>query len=196
MNQAAATPNWPDRPTCHDADYQAQAFGPTVWRDKGVKMHQSHDHIQSFRSCSYCGSIHPEDLVSALAAGATMHGSDWKYGYPHKFYVDGIPNLNAGNLVCRSNRTLPRGAAPTQDDQERFSDWRLVGVPGSQHWEGRNYEKDGDLTHGKFYSQHLADLDADTFAIVAPLLLTHTGIRFTLDGGQLAWMAPSVNYQR
>ena len=40
------------------------------------------------RHCSYCGSFHPDDLANALQANtARLGGSDWKYGYPHKFYV-------------------------------------------------------------------------------------------------------------
>jgi len=45
----------------------------------------------SFRSCPYCGSVHPDDLVEALKHGASLTGSDWKYGFPHKFYVRGGP---------------------------------------------------------------------------------------------------------
>ena len=40
-----------------------------------------------YRHCSYCGSIHPEDLLILLENGARLQGADWKYGYPHKFYV-------------------------------------------------------------------------------------------------------------
>lgn len=42
-----------------------------------------------YRHCSFCGSLHPEDLAKLLNEGkAELHGSDWKYGWPHKFYVD------------------------------------------------------------------------------------------------------------
>lgn len=42
--------------------------------------------------CAYCGSMHPADLVAALKAGAKLDPADWKYGWPHKYYVNGIPN--------------------------------------------------------------------------------------------------------
>lgn len=45
----------------------------------------------TFRSCPYCGSVHPDDLLEALNKGARLGGSDWKYGFPHKFYVYGGP---------------------------------------------------------------------------------------------------------
>lgn len=41
-----------------------------------------------FRHCEYCGSLHPEDLYELLIQNkVTLGGSDWKYGWPHKFYI-------------------------------------------------------------------------------------------------------------
>lgn len=46
------------------------------------------------RFCSYCGSVHPADLAAAIqTAGATLSPSDQKYGWPHKFYVEGAPGM-------------------------------------------------------------------------------------------------------
>ncbi len=43
---------------------------------------------QGYKNCNYCGSMCPEELTELIQAGkAIMGGSDWKYGYPHKFYV-------------------------------------------------------------------------------------------------------------
>lgn len=53
------------------------------------------------RSCGYCGSMHPTDLAAALNAGAKAHWADFKYGWPHKLYIDGIPNPHAGMLESR-----------------------------------------------------------------------------------------------
>lgn len=42
---------------------------------------------QPFRTCNYCGSIHPLDLlVYLIQRRADLQGADWKYGWPHKFY--------------------------------------------------------------------------------------------------------------
>lgn len=74
---------WPERPACHDDDPAAKApfnFGPAVWRPADQR---------GVRTCSFCGSIHPEDLMRALDSGATLECADWKYGWPHKFYVTG-----------------------------------------------------------------------------------------------------------
>jgi hypothetical protein len=42
-----------------------------------------------FPQCSYCGSINIEGAITALSTSGTHYsGSDWKYGWPHKFYLD------------------------------------------------------------------------------------------------------------
>ncbi|MCA0214725.1 MAG: hypothetical protein LCH79_16300 [Proteobacteria bacterium] len=53
------------------------------------------------RSCGYCGSMHPADVAAAIRAGAKGDWADWKYGWPHKAYFDGIPNPHAGMLESR-----------------------------------------------------------------------------------------------
>ncbi len=39
-----------------------------------------------YNHCTYCGSIHFEDVKRVLAEGGRLGGADWK-GWPHKFYV-------------------------------------------------------------------------------------------------------------
>lgn len=76
---------WPERPTCHDSDPHAAVsrYDPSEW-------HAPRDG-QSFRTCSYCGSIHPGDLMDLAGRNElSLDMADWKYGWPHKFYVKGI----------------------------------------------------------------------------------------------------------
>jgi hypothetical protein len=41
------------------------------------------------RHCSYCGSITVDDAIRFLKTpGTHFSGSDWKYGWPHKFYIE------------------------------------------------------------------------------------------------------------
>ena len=40
------------------------------------------------RYCSYCGSLHPEDLYELLDVCDRAEFADRKYGYPHKIYID------------------------------------------------------------------------------------------------------------
>lgn len=51
-----------------------------VWRDP--------DELFPQRTCSFCGSLPPEETEQLLRRpSVTASGSDWKYGWPHKFYV-------------------------------------------------------------------------------------------------------------
>lgn len=40
-----------------------------------------------YTHCSYCGSVHFDDIRKIVSEGGALGGSDWKYGYPHKFYA-------------------------------------------------------------------------------------------------------------
>ena len=50
--------------------------------------------------CSYCGSLHPEDALKLLQKGVKASGSDWKYGWPHKFYIQAEEN-GAGKFYSK-----------------------------------------------------------------------------------------------
>lgn len=182
-------------------------------------------HCSPFRTCSYCGSIHPGDLYDLLmlprregpcavcALGpaphppqcppdreptdeevqtwrrwhqtrtsyhncrVTMGGSDWKYGWPHKFYVQGIPNPIAGQPCITSAESRMDAAG------HRVSVW------GEPH-------PAPAFTGGKFYSDHLRDLEPPAMDALAPLLLEHTGIAFERDEHGLKYRAPHMGYQR
>lgn len=45
-----------------------------------------------YLTCSYCGSMHPKVALEFLKKDVPSSGSDWKYGYPHKFYIRGQEN--------------------------------------------------------------------------------------------------------
>lgn len=50
-----------------------------IWRDATERWPQ--------RTCSFCGSVMPEDFASWLSKGNDASGSEWKHGWPHKFYI-------------------------------------------------------------------------------------------------------------
>lgn len=70
----------------HDHDYFATRFGQAHYKEgQGSR---------SYRHCSYCGSCHPADLAKSIREhGTKVHFADWKYGWPHKVYVE-PPNPN------------------------------------------------------------------------------------------------------
>lgn len=198
---------WPERPTCHDGDFQATRFGETEWRQKGEKLHPSNDSVMAFRTCSYCGSIHPEDLVEALKAGATLGGSDWKYGWPHKFYVEKIPNPNVGQPRSFTSTSID-GPEPTEAERARMSHYadkpgyelRVVQDGFSSHdgkprYQLKVFQPDGPTTHAKWYNEHLNDLSPEAFAELAALIEQRAGIHFEMKDGKLMFAAPRAGYQ-
>ncbi len=42
------------------------------------------------QTCPYCGSLSVEDVIRLLKTPGTSYScADWKYGWPHKFYING-----------------------------------------------------------------------------------------------------------
>ena len=156
---------WPERPTCH----RGSDIG---WRQPSTREPYPVD----FRTCSYCGSIHPEDLVRHLTSGARLSGSDWKYGFPHKFYVENVPNLAAG---------------------------KVVQMGSSSKWEGDVYTEEPIMgaapAHApcKWYNDHLEDVtDAPTFLVLAAVVSVCSGIAFWRGEKGLMYAAPRYGYQQ
>ena len=71
--------------------------------------------------------------------------ADWKYGWPHKFYVEGIPSPLRGLSVCRS-KTYQNGALVARDFRPEPPD---------------------AISFAKFYTTHLSDLDPEDFVRVS-----------------------------
>lgn len=54
---------------------------PWVWRDPDV--------LWSERTCSFCGSLPPEEFEHFLGREkVSAWGTPWRGGWPHKFYVE------------------------------------------------------------------------------------------------------------
>lgn len=80
---------------CHVSDEFAKRFSPQKWEVRQA----TGTYGANLRHCSYCGSIHPEDLLKVLSQGAALELSDFKHGWPHKFYVKDILNPLADEIV-------------------------------------------------------------------------------------------------
>lgn len=109
---------WPDRPLCHDTDWEAQRYADSDlnvgWRSP--TRSEGSPYEPTYRTCWFCGSIHPEDLWHLLTDGAPIevHRADRKYGWPHKFYIEGIPNPIAGDMAEMGFRSM--GKRPRLDE--------------------------------------------------------------------------------
>jgi hypothetical protein len=78
------------------------------------------------RMCSYCGSMHPTDVVAAIKAGAQGEWADMKYGWPHKSYFTGVPNPHVGLLESRHTASYQH-----REDWIQLGErsWRAPGEP-------------------------------------------------------------------
>jgi hypothetical protein len=99
---------WPEKPTCHadagEPHYQGIEAG---WKPPTERV--------PYRHCYYCGSLHPEDLLAALAEGDRLGGSDWKYGWPHKFYL--YPPVGHGMHKWYNQHLLDQGYSEQARDE-------------------------------------------------------------------------------
>lgn len=201
---------WPERPTCHDDDYRLQPpfgmYGQPKWAGpfaESARAKPGHVTYQPYRDCSFCGSIHAEDLLTALKGGAIMRGSDWKYGWPHKFYVERIPHDNPTIEVWTGGASGPlyrcrscQFCVPKSGDRLTLCTCGKREYEIYDHYRDDTFDQVGPFVHGKFYSQHLNDLSDETFGMVSIVLLAATGIKFTREDGKLMYSAPHRGYQR
>ncbi len=169
--------SWPDKPTIHVVNAVFHIARDICWRQPRVD--QKMGEVATFRTCSYCGSIHPADLLAALSIGkATLHGSDWKYGYPHKLYVEGMPNLFEGEQCERGSSYKDGVSTP------------ILGKPPA-------------FIHGKFYTEHFLDegFGVAELTALSDAVEDSSGIRFVvrldeIKGRALQYRAPCHGYQR
>lgn len=149
------------------------------------------------RSCDHCGSMHPADVAAAIRAGAKGHWADFKYGWPHKAYFDGVPNPYAG-MRCSVTST---GYGSKKGEQDAHTKEHIAGTGGEwvqlanptdleekkpEHvghsW--HRVEAERATTHGKFYTVHLKDATPEDRETIE----RHLGLRFTFDDkGGVSW---------
>lgn len=113
-----------------------------------------------------------------------MEVADWKYGWPHKVYVHGIPNPNAGNFVCKSYRSGPGKLTEMELDVIRAqvpAGGHIKVVQNDIRHEIRTMEPDAPTTWAKWYNIHLTELDDEAFAAMAAVLKAKTGITWNKD---------------
>ena len=141
---------------------------------------------EHFRTCSYCGSIHPDDLV-ASEIGGPVDWADMKYGWPHKFYVH-VVNQNPEQLFVVASCTSPH--LPYEGWVRAKDIPRGVVKSGwldSDEW----YMVDTRRYHfAKFYSVHLRDPRVAPETVRAIEQLSGLHFEFDVDGGIRWYAAP------
>lgn len=150
----------------HADDTFAARFGAPDFR-----VYPSHhdDPRDPYLHCSYCGSLTVADALRFLQTpGTAWSASDWKYGWPHKFYVE---------VPCEPH-LFPASY--------RIENGQKVDVQYSTR----------SKHHLKFYTTHLKDATPAQLeqwnTHIAPIV----GVRFEQDGEQLRWFAERGAWKR
>jgi hypothetical protein len=127
--------------------------------------------------------MHPTDLVAAMKAGAVAHWADFKYGWPHKAYVENIPNPHAGMLEVRCWASSPQAGIDREVREKRFDP--TTGEPVADYVTYTEQPKPaGATTYGNFYTVHLMDATPEERQIIE----RHLGFTFQFsDDGRVTW---------
>lgn len=152
-----------------------------------------------FETCSYCGSMAPAALAAAITAGASVSWSDFKYGWPHKIYVDKIPNAFAGaaRVTMWTSRDVDKpmseaemakygynGVEHHTEIRQRWVDGFMTENSKKEQLRYKRTEPAGESAHGKFYTVHLQDGTPAEREIIQKAM----GIDFTFsENGTVKW---------
>lgn len=158
--------------------------------------------------CDYCGSISVEDAIKYLKQPKThFSGSDWKYGWPHKFYIEPI-NPDANKLVEIGSSTSPevtvRAGTGPNDRWRCFAHHNdTCGCPRENGVTGYWYEAimgHHKSLYLKFYNKHLLDATPEQLKQFSELSTKIFGISFDVKDGKLFYVSPKTSsfygYQR
>lgn len=160
---------------------EADRFGGWTWDGPRDGEH--------YRTCSYCGSIHPADLADELVWQPEW--ADRKYGWPHKFYVD-VPNRSPETIyVIGSTKSNGRVAWPSvnwvatadANEEQRAAIARNSGDRDVDDWLWDFGTR--AVHHAKHYSIHLSDPAIDP--AVKGAIERRSGIAFTFGDGRVSW---------
>lgn len=155
----------------HVDDPWAARFPPARFELRGTRHADEPEIVISdiFKTCTYCGSIEFSTLLEALKTPGTEYsGCDWKYGWPHKFYVD-IPCEPYEDVL--TTKWNPDGTV------EREMTTRST-------------------RHHKFYSTHLFDCAKEELAAWNEIAFPKLGIKVLVkENGELGFQAPCAGYQ-
>jgi len=112
-------------------------------------------------TCSYCGSVHP-DYILQNKGTIVFEPADRKYGYQHKYYLDGIPN--------------PRAGVRTQMGSESYFDKET-----NKRIKKPIYGNEAKDLFAKFYTEHIADnMPSGYRAELIDFIWFKTGLKFVV----------------
>lgn len=125
-----------------------EMFGTSKWLDD--------------RTCSYCGSMHPDDLFAAIEAGSVITPTDKSY----KIYVD-LPHPDAGKPCVLSSANFERigdgwvKVTPENINSLPLDDYQRTHFGDGKHWV--QVTTRSDRHRAKFYFEHLTREEQQRF---------------------------------
>jgi len=173
-------------------EYDMNHFGLSKYPDKKVPWDPARTPQEDLNpgpskcgrlaSCGYCGSMHPSDVVAALRAGATAHWADFKYGWPHKLYLENIPNPHAGMPEIRASSSKKSEQYPHEHREARYNE-----RTGERMADYVSYHEEpkpaAAKTYGKFYTVHLKDCTEEERDVIEKAM----GACFFFEEGSVRW---------
>jgi hypothetical protein len=163
----------------------------------------------SILQCRACHSITvAEAIVYLKQEGTRFSGSDWKYGWPHKFYIEPL-NPNADQIVENGSSSGPAIDGSHADDYwtcfahgsthgrlnstpTRFPDCSCPRERAIGFWSRPSKGKYPRL-YTKLYSKHIKDATDAEFGEFAELSKKTFGILWERDEAGVKWSAPKSN---
>lgn len=122
--------------TAHTCPRRADHYSPAA-------LESERDSYREDGTCSFCGSLNPDQFMSHVEAGTELGPTDKNY----KVYID-VPNRDVGKPVFTQGHTNP-----TPADVERMKADPTWAEVRPRVWE--RTQPAGPIMHAKFYFQHL-----------------------------------------
>lgn len=117
--------------------------------------------------CRYCGSIRVDDAIRYLKQpGTRFSGADWKYGWPHKFYLEPV-NPDADKEVQVGSKYANEIDTPIMGKRSHL--------------------------HFKFYNSHLKEATEEELTEFSELSRKAFGITWGRDDQGIFYRAPRTN---
>jgi hypothetical protein len=165
---------WPERPTAHNSDPWAHRMQHTsAWR--------APDSNYPYRTCSYCGSICPEDLYNRIVGGPVKPPLDHDANQEKALDAFEAAGGQDKQVYKETLHAGYRTYAEMPGIRFNVADWKY-GWPHKVYIDGRG------LSHAKWYNIHLLDQGYDAEALTALIeeIRRYSGIRFEVkEGGKL-----------
>ena len=90
-------------------------------------------------TCTHCGSLTTTAFLAAVASGVKPELADFKYGYPHKFYLDTPCKPHMRQISSKDLEVKRDAAGQVTEVVKQITEKRCTS------------------THAKFYTIHLLD---------------------------------------